>query len=279
MIQLKRTRDPKKLGAFTGRKLQVRLGKLLAHYYDEGQVKVDFKPKGRQLWRGAKAQLKFESSNKCAYCEADTAVVAHGDVEHFRPKDIYWWLAYCYDNYNFSCQICNQSYKSTNFPIFGKKLGPPKLPKKFPTIKSQGDKLIASLCPDPSTVTNASISKLFGVEGAHLPDPYVVDPEKLLSWEEISDTKEVWVIAKSKSARAKRAAKAASDFLGLNRTELLRLRWAEYDALETMALALQDGNFADAKKRDLLARIRRQADVERPFAAMKRHYLREWGLL
>ena len=69
------------------------------------------------FWKLAKTQLKKESLGKCAYCEANTEVVAHGDVEHYRPKSVYWWLAYTYDNYLYACQICNQIYKSDNFPI------------------------------------------------------------------------------------------------------------------------------------------------------------------
>ncbi len=60
-------------------------------------------------WKKAKAQLKVETHGKCAYCEAPTSTVAYGDVEHFRPKSVYWWLAYCYDNYLFSCQICSRA--------------------------------------------------------------------------------------------------------------------------------------------------------------------------
>ena len=61
-----------------------------------------------RVWKAAKPQLKIESGGKCAYCESPTDTVAHGDVEHFRPKSVYWWLAYCYDNYVYACQICNQ---------------------------------------------------------------------------------------------------------------------------------------------------------------------------
>jgi hypothetical protein len=54
--------------------------------------------------------------------EATTKQVAHGDVEHYRPKSIYWWLAYCYDNYLVSCQICNEVFKRDKFPIAGNQL-------------------------------------------------------------------------------------------------------------------------------------------------------------
>ena len=148
MIQLQRTRTASLLNGFTGTALESKLEKLLGYCYDGGGT-VDFKPKTRQVWSKAKAQLRLESSNKCAYCEADTAAVAHGDVEHFRPKSEYWWLAYCYDNYTFSCQICNQTYKSNLFPIVGKKL--PK-PKKRPTLTSSKKRLSKSCRKTKSSV-------------------------------------------------------------------------------------------------------------------------------
>jgi hypothetical protein len=72
-----------------------------------------------EYWKKAKKQLKAESHDKCAYCEASVAVVAHGDVDHFRPKSTYWWLAYCYDNYAYTCQVCNQIYKGDRFLVRG----------------------------------------------------------------------------------------------------------------------------------------------------------------
>ena len=72
------------------------------------------------VWKVAKPQLKLESGGKCAYCESPTDSVAHGDVEHYRPKSKYWWLAYCYENYLYACQICNQVYKGDEFPVYAK---------------------------------------------------------------------------------------------------------------------------------------------------------------
>lgn len=280
MIQIPRTRSAQDLTGFTGAALQTKLGKLLQHYYDEGASgKVDFKPKARQVWGKAKPRLKKESFSKCAYCEADTAVVAHGDVEHFRPKSEYWWLAYCFDNYTFSCQVCNQVYKGDTFTFKGAKLQAPKLPPSVQTDATRLAKLVASLCPDPAGVTDASVKKLFATEDADLVNPYFSDPEQYFAWKAISATEEVWLIAKTSSDRAKRAVKAAEVMLGANREELLRLRWIAYEELETLALALQEGSFPDAKKQVLLARLRRQGDSNRPFAGMKRFFLRSWGLL
>ena len=83
-------------------------------------------------WREAKPQLLKESNGKCAYCEAPTAVVAFGDVEHYRPKSKYWWLAYCYDNYLASCQLCNQKFKKAKFPLKNSRLKSPHNPPVNP---------------------------------------------------------------------------------------------------------------------------------------------------
>lgn len=68
--------------------------------------------------------------DKCCFCESYVGSIAHGDVEHFRPKGGfksspeealqtpgYYWLAYAYDNLYFVCQVCNQSYKKNYFPL------------------------------------------------------------------------------------------------------------------------------------------------------------------
>lgn len=79
-----------------------------------------------------KNQLKEEQFNKCCFCEnKDFDDIAHGDVEHFRPKgafvkDItakdfvrpgYYWMAYQWSNLFYCCQICNQSFKKNFFPL------------------------------------------------------------------------------------------------------------------------------------------------------------------
>ena len=88
--------------------------------------KVEFSS-GR--WKKAKENLLSESNNKCAYCEANFTTVAYGDVEHYRPKSVYWWLAYSYLNYSASCQLCNQKYKKAKFPITNSKWRGPRVRK------------------------------------------------------------------------------------------------------------------------------------------------------
>lgn len=50
---------------------------------------------------------------KCAFCESKEGQL---HVEHYRPKHIYYWLAFSWDNLLFACTICNQN-KGTKFEI------------------------------------------------------------------------------------------------------------------------------------------------------------------
>lgn len=277
MIKIERTRDPLLIKHYTGANLSKKLENLLEYYYlDKG--KIDFKPKARQVWGKAKAQLKVESYEKCAYCEADTAVVAHGDVEHFRPKDTYWWLAYCYDNYTFACQICNQSYKGVHFPISGSPLSPPVLPKSKPRQIAKFAALASTICPDPAISSTKTVNALFSKEKSYLIDPYLKDPEKFFAWHADDVVEEVRLI-KNGARGSAAAVQAAEKYLGLNREELCRLRWNEYKTLEIMALAFQNGKFPASVESNLKQQILKHAESKQSFAGMHRYFLREWGFL
>lgn len=63
---------------------------------------------------------------KCCYCERKRTRQREMDVEHYRPKarvdrevdhQGYWWLAYDWNNYLWSCKSCNQGYKKDEFPL------------------------------------------------------------------------------------------------------------------------------------------------------------------
>lgn len=53
----------------------------------------------------------------CAYCQGELTESDRGDVDHFRPKAIYWWLAYEFSNYFLSCRRCNSIRKGKRFPL------------------------------------------------------------------------------------------------------------------------------------------------------------------
>lgn len=63
-----------------------------------------------------KERLWLDQHKKCAYCERRRDI-GEGDVEHYRPKATYYWLAYEWTNLLYSCKTCNVSYKRSYFPL------------------------------------------------------------------------------------------------------------------------------------------------------------------
>lgn len=53
---------------------------------------------------------------RCAYCEC--SLTGSEDIEHYRPKSKYYWLALSWDNLLLSCRDCN-SKKNDDFGIQG----------------------------------------------------------------------------------------------------------------------------------------------------------------
>ena len=60
-----------------------------------------------------KAALESETNGKCAYCESKVKHIAHGDIEHFLPKNKNARpdLCFAWSNLTFACQQCNQTGK------------------------------------------------------------------------------------------------------------------------------------------------------------------------
>ena len=267
MIKLDRDRDPKSIKAGFRGKLRVNREKKLITRHLAGE------DPSSDVWKTAKDQLKVESHGKCAYCESKADHVAHGDVEHFRPKSVYWWLAYCYDNYAYSCQICNQTFKSANFPIKEAMLQAPSVPANL--TSNQLEALAGTLAPDPTDQpTLSAFLAACAAEEAHLPDPYVVDPETFFKWEEDDVLKEVEVRPRTNSARNKRAHKAAVDFLGLNREELMRWRWEKYDLARVFVEFASDASNKASTRQKSEDQLRKMMHNSAEFAAMIRHLVR-----
>lgn len=199
--------------------------------------KHDFKS---AYWKTSKDQSKKESANKCAYCEANTSVVAHGDVEHFRPKSEYWWLAYTYDNYLFACQICNQTYKSDNFPIAGTKFHQPAV--KSTTTAAKINALVGKISPDPVAITAGYTLAKFKTnhtkEKSLLLNPYFDDPSKHFAWEFDDNLKEVKLVPANNATITEQTVQACIDFYGLNRKELLGLRYKDFKTFRVVKKSL-----------------------------------------
>ncbi|WP_439606905.1 hypothetical protein [Hydrogenophaga sp.] len=272
MIKLTRTRDQIHPD-FTGEKLFSKLVNLVEARIRDGDS-LEFKG-ALGDWSKTKKVLKTESFGKCAYCESDTEKVAHGDVEHFRPKSIYWWLALCVDNYNFSCQLCNQTYKSDKFPVSARMLKAPKLPKALPKDAAL-KRLIARICPDPATVTDSELLKKWFTEDSDLPNPYLEDPEKLFAWAVSEVNEEVHLVAPTNAKpRAKRAVNAAVEYLGLNRETLTRSRFVVYNELQFALYVWQQGT-REAKNIAKL-QVERMCRSDRQYTGMARFFAKEAG--
>lgn len=83
----------------------------------------------QKIWKKLNPILSDISCHKCWYCEtnetrSDTA------VDHFRPKsavkecpehDGYWWMAFDWKNYRYSCQFCNEKRKDQDTGVTGGK--------------------------------------------------------------------------------------------------------------------------------------------------------------
>lgn len=224
------------------------------------------------FWKNAKAQLKSETHGKCAYCDVDTDVVCYGDVEHYRPKSVYWWLAYTYDNYLYACQLCNQDYKGDNFPCAGTAFTGPMI--LGTTTDAQIEALLTYISPDPiNTLTNYRLDQY---ENSHrlekplLLNPYFDDPTKYIAYKADDILEEVEVVAAN--AEAEPYIKSMEDFYGINRVELKTLRHQTYRtfrALKKMRPKIDD---ADPMKAEIQAIIDLMLSDKRAFAGMCRYF-------
>lgn len=115
-------------------------------------VESNLPPNFPSDWGDFKMEFMKAQNGKCGFCEGPVLGLHYGDVEHFRPKAEvtaldeedpdswgrevpwqstvvgrrfkahvtkpgYWWLAYDWRNYLLSCQICNQQWKGSLFPV------------------------------------------------------------------------------------------------------------------------------------------------------------------
>lgn len=289
MIRLTRQRTTQTVPpSLRGEKRRQKERELLRHWRDHLVSGSDKSPKWKtSYWKAGKPRLKKDTSGKCAYCESPTDIVAHGDVEHFRPKSRYWWLVYCFDNHLFSCQICNQTYKGDIFPLGsgGVALAGPKVTKT--TTDAELDQMVDTFAPDGLDVANGYMLADFGTacqkEKAGLPDPYSEDPEPYFKWEVDETNKEVHVKPRTNSARHRFIHKSCVETFGLNREELRRWRWrlgyAPLIRLKDILDGLNHHGIMGAPRQTVIEGIQEMMEPEAPYAAMARFFVKvEWSL-
>jgi len=223
------------------------------------------------FWKASKTQLKKESHNKCAYCEASTAIVAYGDVEHYRPKSVYWWLAYTYDNYLYSCQICNQKYKGKNFPISNNNFPSPAI--NSTTTDDFIKNLAGNISPDPIQVNDKYTLAMYqtnhNLERPFLLNPYLDNPESYFAYQADDNLKEVEVVPLK--PQFLQFVEAAENYFGINRLELKNLRYSEYALFRTLKYAREASLPANILE-EINQQINKMQDASYAFAGMHRYF-------
>jgi len=233
-------------------------------------------------WKPAKKQLFAETGGKCAYCEAKTEVVSFGDVEHYRPKSSYWWLAYCYDNYLVSCQLCNQKFKRDDFPIQNRKMQSPII------RRNTTDAFIASkagtIAPNPLNQDEVDdFIREHKQERPLLLNPYFDDPAEYFAWRaddvlrevEVTPNSEnfqVEVIIKTENPDVERIAEASIRYYGLNRSELKDHRYSIYKYYSGYRRILAYDHIPPEVQRISRNVIERMKAPGEPFAGMIRYF-------
>jgi hypothetical protein len=224
------------------------------------------------IWGKSKAQLLIESANKCAYCEAPLKVVAYGDVEHYRPKSVYWWLAYNYENYLASCTLCNQAFKKDHFPLLSNKskLKGPIVTKSTTDAKIKS--LAAAINCDPLNegegMPYAEFLANHRKEKALLVNPYYDDPEKIFQYKVDDNLQEVEIAVAKTIKNAAKIQNAVVENYGLNRLELKQLRFEWYDIFITYRLTLNEDKISAALRKRIEAKIDKLKKPTSPFSGM-----------
>jgi len=110
-----------------------------------------------------KADLASAQRYKCCYCEILEPGSDFRDVEHYRPKSVYWWLTWTWENLYFVCFECNRQFKKHQFPFavgstaLVAEQGPPG--NESPLVLDPGD-----ASNDPTTAIQFCREKVGGLE-------------------------------------------------------------------------------------------------------------------
>ncbi|MES2705295.1 MAG: hypothetical protein V4726_01715 [Verrucomicrobiota bacterium] len=285
MIQLFRTRSAAAVpAAFRGDKRIARELENLAKWRRATLADPKAAKLAGSLWKAAKKQLKLETDaaggGKCAFCESRT-VRFHCDVEHFRPKATYWWLALCWENYTFSCQMCNQVYKSDRFDIRGTVF-----PEPAVTVGSSDADLAAlagTFAPDPldpeAGPTLASYLESCGAEKAGMIHPYDEDPESYLDWEADEAGKHVKPVPKAGIRGHKKwVAQNTISTLGLDADDLSTERWRIYTLFVGFCAIVKSTAPDSTAHQTATAQVAAMTAADASYAGMCRFYRRSFGL-
>lgn len=276
MRLLTRIRNKDIPASFRGKTRQNRVFALLKQQRDltcDKIEKLDIDSK----WSPCKPQLLKESSQTCAYCESPTTIVSYGDVEHYRPKSKYWWLAYCYDNYLASCTLCNQKYKKAKFQIEGEQLEPPvvRCHDTDEVLKARS----RDLTPDPLKNHEGQDMADFIAdhqrERPRILNPYIDDPKDYISWEVDHTLETVRIVPlDANNGFQKRMVEACEEDYGINRKELLSQRYDKYLTYAMVRKGMASDDFPAPMKMIFEKKLQRLLKPEDGYHGMIQHFER-----
>ena len=75
---------------------------------------------GSSKWSSLKTSFTEIHGPKCWYTEAEPNG-ADLAIDHFRPKRLYWWLAFSPENYRVACPFANSRHHNSNYDCSGGK--------------------------------------------------------------------------------------------------------------------------------------------------------------
>jgi uncharacterized protein (TIGR02646 family) len=254
MIKLKeRPQIPKTLISDEIKQLQSQLDQKVAQ--GESILSKDFP----SYWRKdeVKKTLWIYHHYKCCYCERKRDLKRESDVEHFRPKSAvlednehlgYWWLAYAWDNYFFSCKLCNQKYKKDHFPLL----------------------------PDGKRAYSPEDN--LSEEKPVLIHPVNDNPEELIGFD--------WQHAKGLLVKAvgldeqERGYQTANKLTGINDPMIMRQRAEIIPELQGIAQIFIFAKFQNnlALVKEYSQKIKQETASDKEFAGFRRAFFRAWGL-
>lgn len=218
MIQLKKRPNPPE--SLSGQAVQKKIKDLRV------LVESGTKPDSHQYnnyWSSSREILWKHQNRKCCYCERIRELKRESDLEHFRPKAKiteepthfgYWWLAYNFDNYLYSCKICNEDFKKNLFPLI-----------------------------EPSSRAFLETDNL-ELETKLLIDPYTENPEVFLGyyW---GSTKSKYVKVLSLESDVDKRGEKSAEITGLNRDSLMTERASFLLTLQSLVTIM---NYAEQRE-------------------------------
>lgn len=211
-------------------------------------------------WYPESRKILWKHQNrKCCYCERIRELKRESDLEHFRPKANvaeetdhfgYWWLAYAFDNYLYSCKICNEDFKKDRFPLV-----------------------------DPQTRAFKESDNLAN-EKPYLLDPYEENPEEILGfyWDDI---KSKYVKAVSTIADTNKRGEKTAEITGLNRETLMTERASLLVTLQALAAVMHYAIQREGGEKfmnETHERILHETSAKRAFTGFRRAFFRKTDL-